>query len=143
VAETPTTTPEVTASPGPCSRLAVTLELADTDICPGEIFWLRAHICSPDADRYQVPFVALLDIGVGEYWFFPSWRHWPPDIDWLNIDLTMGVEAVLDVLPPFTWPDTGSGVLNGIYFHSALLNNQMSAILGEFDSVSFGYGPCQ
>jgi len=44
-------------------------------------------------------------------------------------------------LAEFTWPDTGSDTFSGIYIHGALLNAEMTAIDGEFDSVMFGYGP--
>ncbi len=137
---TPTTT-EIPATPTPeCERLGVSLTIPATYVSPGDTFWVNADICSPDQARSQVPFFALLDIGINEFWFYPTWAHYPPDIAWEYLDLPIGLTS-WSVLAEFTWPDTGSDTFSGIYIHGALLNAEMTAIDGEFDSVMFGYGP--
>ncbi len=49
------------------------LEIPDDYVSPGEAFYCRAEICNPDTVWEGAPFVALLDVGIGEYWFYPSW----------------------------------------------------------------------
>jgi len=143
---TPTEGPEPTATEIPgtptpvCETLGVELTIPFDYISPGDMFWVKANICSPDGAISQAPFFALLDINIGEYWFYPTWVHYPPDVAWEYIDLPQGITTRM-VLDEFEWPDTGSDSFNGIYIHAALLNPEMTAIIGDFDSVSFGYGP--
>jgi len=81
----------------------------------------------------------LLDLGINEYWFYPSWKHYPPDVDYAVFDFSQGVTAV-DVIAPFVWPE-GTGSASGILMHAALLDEQLTAIQGVMDTVVFGYGP--
>jgi hypothetical protein len=109
-------------------------------VSPGDTFWCKARICSPTESRQDQPFFALLDIGIGEYWFYPSWAHYPPDIDHETLYLPIGVTERW-VLSEFTWPDTGSDSFDYIFFYAAILNQEMTSIVGDFGTVQFGYGP--
>ena len=99
-----------------------------------------ANVCSPDGPLANVPFFALLDINVGEFWFYPSWAHYPPDIDWQYNDFAEGMNHV-QVLQEFAWPDTGQDSFGPIFIHGAMLNAEMSELSGALGSDSFTYGP--
>jgi len=66
--------------------------------------------------------------------------HYPSEIAWKSIDLPQGISTEM-VIDEFTWPETGNDAFMGIYIHAALLNAEMTEILGVWDSVNFGYGP--
>jgi len=139
------TSPAATSTPIPsptagCDRFGVDLTLATGRVSPGEEFWCQADICSPAGPWNNAPFVALLDIGAADYWFFPHWRQYPPDFDYLLLDIPHGLMQ-LWVLEPFAWPDTGDSSFQPIWIHGALLTEDMSSIAGEMDTVTFGYGP--
>jgi len=86
----------------------------------------------------NIPFALCLDIGTGDYWFYPSWTHYPPQGDLVIRDVAMGQE-ILEIIPPFTWP-TGAGNADGLQFLAALLTPDWNDMLGEFGSVQFSYG---
>jgi N-acetylneuraminic acid mutarotase len=134
----PAASPTATADPG---EFGVELEIPDDYVSPGETFWCRAEVHNPGAAYDQAPFFALLDLGIGEYWFFPSWAHYPPDIDFQPTDLPAGSITEIWVLPEFQWPDTGSSTFGPIFIHSAVLTPDMKEIQGRIDSVQFSYGP--
>ena len=118
----------------------MTVEFSAGRVSPGELFSCTAHICNPSAEMTATPFVAMLDIGISEYWFYPSWAHWPPGFDYTALDLPTGItdEAVV---PEFLWPDTGTDTLGGITIWGTLLNNEMTELRGSLGSDTFGYGP--
>jgi len=140
---TPAPTPEPTPGPSPtpgCEQLGVTMVIPATYVSPGDTFYCDAQICNPGADLTAQPFVAMLDVWTGEYWFYPSWVKYPPDFDFVSVDLATGI-SVVSVLPAFTWPDTGDSSFDGIHLTGALLTPDMTAINGEIGTVTFGYGP--
>ena len=105
----------------------------------GDACELRATVGSnlPESMN-DIPFVVLLDLGIGQYWFWPSWRIFPPDIDFILIQLDPG-EVEYEVIPPFSWPVV-DGSLSGIRFHGALLTRDMTALLGDLGSWEMAYG---
>jgi len=72
---TPTETAAATETPVPptetptpaCGELGVTLRLAADRAQPGEEFWIAADVCVPEVPL-RAAFVALLDLGINEYW---------------------------------------------------------------------------
>jgi len=143
---TGTVTPQPSATgtpPGSCDLRGVEVELSGDRVCPGQLFWCRALVCSPESALEGIPFVAVVDPGTGDYWFYPSWAHYPPDMDWEAIDVPAGRERVIEVIPPFVWPDTGQSGMSGILIHGALLNRELTEILGRVGTGEVGYGPCE
>jgi hypothetical protein len=139
----PTDTPvPPTATPEPeCDTFEVTVEFATDMVCPGEEFWCKATVCNPGDPVTARPFVGMLDVGINEYWFYPSWAHYPPDFDFASLDFDSGLNEV-DIVPTFTWPDTGSSSLSGIRIYGAVLTPTMDGIDGDLGFAEFGYGPC-
>jgi len=144
---TPAGTPTPTASPTPirtptpeCANFGVRLEIPTESVHPGDLFYCTASICAPHGSPNPVPLFALLDIGIGEYWFWPSWSHYPPFLDYGALSLRQGyTEQAL--IAPFSWPDTGSSSFYPVMIHAAVLDQSLTEIVGELDTVMFGYGP--
>jgi photosystem II stability/assembly factor-like uncharacterized protein len=132
-------TPPPTATPT-SSGFGVRLNLADGDryFTPGETFSLTAEFANNGPDRTDVPFFCILQV-YDTMFFYPSWKSYPPDIDWENLMILSG-NSSLTVLPEFTWPDAG-GPVEGITFYAALLTPDLTAIDGDWDAVEWGYGP--
>lgn len=88
-----------------------------------------------------VPTVFALEV-YGAFWFWPGWVSYDPpqsrEFDYDLRDINMGSSRVY-VVPEFTWPET-TGSLTGLRFYGALLNSEMSRILGQMAMVEWGYG---
>jgi len=126
----PTATPEL--------ELGVTLMMPGVEFHPGDPCWLTAEVCNPGAAAGSAPMAVLLDIGTGDYWFWPSWSQYPPAIDIGAVDLAHGCQQV-EIIPEFAWPpDTGGAT--GLTFYGALLTEDLTALLGALGQWEFGYG---
>ncbi len=47
----------------------------------------------------------------------------------------------VELAEPFPWQDLGEESAAGLRFHGALLTANLGAVLGEVDTVTWGYGP--
>ncbi|GEM_PF-5174157 len=123
-----------------CTEFGVTLSAPLMFVTPGDTFYVKAEVCNPGSPLMDAPFFALLDVGTGEYWFYPSWTLYPPAIDYAQIDIPTGITEI-DVIPTFTWPDTGTLMLDNIHIFGAVLNAGLTEIIGTYDVIQFGFGP--
>jgi hypothetical protein len=146
----PTPTPAITAPPAtftpapgtgtptPIPPLGVELEMPSDYFRPGDICWLNAHVHNPGDPIPDTPLVVMLDIGTGDFWFWPSWAHYPPDIDYAIIEVAHGT-STYPIIGEFVWPSE-VGSMNGLIFWGALLNQDLTEVVGEFGYWVFGYG---
>ncbi|MBN2056114.1 amidohydrolase family protein [bacterium] len=112
-------------------------------IRPGQTFHATGLVDNPSEPMADVPVCFVLDV-FGEYWFWPGWiYHHPPDavgFDYCAMDIATGTTAV-EVIPAFSWPDTGNDSLSGIYLYGAMLNTEMNDLFGAMAIVEWGFGP--
>ncbi len=134
-----TNTPSITFTPTPC-ELGVTLEMSSHYFKPGDICYLNAYICNPNTNSINVNLFVVLDIGNGtDYWFYPNWVHYPPDINFKPFPtLPFGVTTE-EVIPQFNWP-SGVGSLTGLAFIGAITDENITQILGKMDIWNFSFG---
>jgi len=126
----PTTTPSV-------NNVRVRMEMPSQYFTPGSACWLRAHIENGDEQPHEdMPLFVVLDI-VGEYWF---WDGWTQDVDYRNVYVPMG-NSMLTIVPEFSWPDTGPGVVTDIVFWGALLTPDLTSLFGQMSNWTFDFGP--
>ena len=137
---TPTLTPTFTTTITPTPfELGVQLLMPSNYFRPGDTCWLKAFVKNPTAQTYRdIPLFVFLDIGTGDYWFWPSWSHYPPDFDFERITLEPGIEEVL-IIPEFTFPD-GVGKMMNLRFIGGMTDPEINEIFGEIDIWSFGFG---
>jgi len=133
---TPTPTPASARTPSPTatwdpSEPKVELTLPQFIFRPGDLFYLHATVYQPAPNSSPGQLAVVLDV-VGSYWFWPSWRAFPA-IDAQPVNLQPG-ETEFEIIPEFTWP-AGVGALSGIAFWGALLDIELTQILGHFDHV--------
>jgi len=134
---TPSATPTATVTPEPCLP-GVGLEMPAREFHPGDECWLKAELCIGSWGIADVELFIVLDIGTGDYWFWPRWLHYPSDIDSQRFEATPGWRVIV-AIPPFTWPD-GVGEYSGISFTAAVLNPSLTTVLGRMDTWTFSYG---
>ncbi len=140
----PTPTPTQSAStptPVPTEEpveLGVRLEMPSNTFHPGDDVYLLAYLDN-DGTTAIYNLVVLLDIGTDEFWFYPTWVHYPPDIAYKTVTLAPGTTEEV-CIPSFEWP-TIAGAASGFYFHGALLNAALTSIQGNLDSWQFGWAP--
>ena len=124
----PTATPAVT--------LGVTLEMPSDTFRYKDLFFLNARVSNPGQLIEDVPLFVILDIA-GEMFFWPSWAAMSTGIDYQLIYLENGVR-VIPILPAFEWPKV-SGSMTGIHFYSGMTRPDFSRLLGDMDTIAFGY----
>jgi len=144
-----TPTPALTGTPPaptatPILELGVRIELPAL-AHPGHQFYVTGYLDNPGAAMSSVPVFFILDV-FGVLYFWPDWTMYsPPE----HTDIAFEYQAVpngcseITVIPPFVWPDTGAEQVSGLHFYGAMLNQEMSAIMGGFATVDWGYGPTQ
>lgn len=132
---TPTPVPSTpTATPG--LSLGVRIEMPGF-VSPGEhleVVGVTVNMLEPLSD---VPLFFVLQF-LDEYWFWLSWSHSEPD--YRIVDVPTG-EVRYEVVPACIWPQTGDDTVTHIWFYGALLNSEMTGIIGTFAEVQWGFGP--
>lgn len=133
---TPTYTPTPTQPPSTDVRLE--LEMPQTYFRPGDTFYLNLKIYNNSSQYYtNMPLFVALNIGE-EYWFYPHWVHYPPDIDYEFNNIPVG-ESSKVIIQSFNWP-SGVGSMSGLKFIAAFTNQEMTELFGQMDMIEFGFG---
>ena len=120
-----------------CPAFGVDLFVPEGNILAGDPFFVISTTCNPGAP-VTLPFFALLDVGTGEYWFYPSWVSSTEAIDYMELYVDSGVTAFA-VIPDLVWPDTGNLSLD-VHFFGALLSPEMTEIIGMWDMETVHIG---
>lgn len=123
--------------PGIVSGQTINLELMmpSTMFGPGSPFSLDLNMENTGSDRTNVQLFVALSIG-SDFWFYPNWVHYPPNIDWDTIDVPAGSAMPRSILPEFPWPD-GAGAFDGAMFFGALIDN--GNLISNLADVTFGW----
>lgn len=130
----PTVTPTV-----PCTT-GMTLEMPAHNFTAGDPCYLKAFACNGTEETTEnVPIFVFLDIGIGEYWFAPSWVKYPPGVDNYTITLPPGMtEVEPQPIGEFIWP-SGAGAGGPFFFWAGMLDDTGTSVLGEIDSWEFSF----
>ena len=98
---------------------------------------------NPGATITNVPLFVVRDV-YSQYFFWPSWKLYnppeQPDLDYSFVDLNTG-QQIIPVLPTFYWPDTGTAVVDNLFFYGAVMDTEFTSVIGNLDIKPFGYGP--
>lgn len=125
----PTATPEPTWTPRPDG---VTLQLNAPMFHGGEWFKLQAAYNGPFGT--EVDLYVILDV-MGQYWFYPDWLQ---DVSFYRFTISPAGLHNITILD-FTWPKGDMGQADDIRFWGAMCYAGTTELLGNFDSVTFGY----
>ncbi|MBN2053645.1 endonuclease [bacterium] len=130
----PPLTPTIAPTPnGP----TVNLEMPAHFFYAGSPCQLDACLVNPGPPVNQAMFTVALNIGTAEYWFWPRWVLYPPEVDYISMDLSTGTMQV-PIIEPFPWPATGTA-MQDLVFIGVLVTPDGSALLGTPGTWTFGY----
>lgn len=131
----PTDTPvPPTETPG-CDEMGADIHMPSNYFMPGDICLVDLHLCNTeDSMMTDIPVFLALDI-YGNYWFWPSWSVLP---DWAVLDIQSGL-TVIHAITEFNWPYYQQQA-SGILFYAAMLNQEMSELIGAMGMFEFGWG---
>lgn len=123
------------ASDAPTEKQIHILMPADS-FGPGDLFFLRTRIWNPDLQpMVDVPLFVILDV-YGQYFFWPTWLM---NVDYQPILLQSGASEQA-IIADFQWP-SGVGTADGIGIYAAMTTKDMTALMGNYDHVTFGWHP--
>lgn len=121
----------------PCDVTGVSLDLSTWHFDANDMFYLNTLVCNAEESLLIDHHVMVL-LGIfGEYFCLPSW-----------ISLDSGLDSYQGVIPPgrtefntvpfFRWPDV-EGSVSGVLFYGAILDPEMSNVVGEMTIVEVGW----
>ncbi len=137
--QTPTPVPSTpTPTVTPALSLGVRIDMPIW-VSPGDRFEVLGVTVNTLEPMTDLPLFFILQF-LDEYWFWPSWSHSEPDFR--IVDVPAG-ETRYQVVPACIWPETASDTVTDIWFYGALLNSEMTAIIGTSAEVQWGFGPAE
>jgi|GEM_PF-6020336 len=118
----------------PCEFVGVRVEMPLEIYHPGDTCRVDAFVCMPgDQTMSGLPLFVVLDL-MGEFYFGPEFLQ---EIDFYDGDYPPG-ETAIEIIEPFVWPE-GFGSFHSATMYGAVLNQEMTMILGEFGYFVFGW----
>ena len=137
--EVPTFTPEPTDTPTPtpeseCNTLGVTIEMPDNYFQEGDPFFCRVHLCNPSNETpIDSRVFVILDV-MNTYFFAPDFTSF----DYFEDSVPQG-KSVITVIDSISWPGNSGSILD-IHWYAAITNPEITKVLGEMDTCTFGWG---
>jgi len=131
---TPTPTPaDGTPTPPPCDNTGVTICMPQDMFYPGDMCACRATVCNLQGEILEgYPLFVILEVA-GYLFFAPGFDGFD------SYDLTFPEDQTfVMVLPEFDWPE-GAGEMSEARWYGALTDPDITSILGEIGSFSFGW----
>ena len=137
---TPTpASPTSTFTPAPCDQTGVEVFMPTHHFHGGDTCYCRIVVCNAEGRKIrQAPLFVVLDV-YGRYFYGPTmteqFNHYLTDYPVFEQGTT-----TITVLPEFKWPGNAGEAWN-IYWYSALVNEQMTQIIGKMGVFTFGWSP--
>ncbi|MCD4653939.1 VCBS repeat-containing protein, partial [bacterium] len=129
---------EASSGPGSgCDQTGVTLELSSDTFQSDELFYLFADICNSGDHVLKNHHIMVILDAYGEYFCIPSWINTKDGLDSFQYPIPSG-RWELNAVPYFYWPMV-QGSANGLRFYGAILDPGMTSLVGEMDSIDFGW----
>lgn len=124
--------------PGIVSSQEIDLDLTmpSSMFGPGSYFMLGLKIVNSGPQMDNCDLFVALTIGTGDFWFFPGWVHYPPDLDWVDRRISGGMTDNMVVIQGFNWP-SGAGEFNGAMFLAAVIQNNQ--LVSNVEDITFGW----
>lgn len=117
-------------------ELDLSFTMPTSMMTPGSPFSLDLTILNTGSAKQDSLLFVALTIGTGDYWFFPSWALYPPNIDAAQIDIASNSTDTLPIIPEMAWP-AGAGEFSGALFLGAVIHNDV--LISNVSQISFGW----
>lgn len=113
---------------------AVEITMSRDHFVPDDYCYIGATLYNSHSSLTDVPLFFIIDF-MGTLLFWPSWNI---DVDYMRMNVPTG-KIDIDLIRGFTWPDTGSLTSDNCWTYGAMLNSEMTEILGVMDAVRWGF----
>jgi hypothetical protein len=133
----PTVTPTPAPSPTPEDE-GIHLTLNDAIFHPGGTFLLQMFTVNNTGGQRLLEMYIFLELS-GQYWFWPTWVGFPPDVDFEIRPVSAGRSDTEDILN-FVCP-TNVPPINGLIFWGGMLEPGTANLWGRVAHVEFGFAP--
>ena len=113
------------------------LQMPTDTFSPGVGFSLVLDIVNTGSSINDAQLFVALTVGTGDFWFFPGWVTYPPDIDFEMTSFPADYQDVRTIIPEFAWP-SGAGEFSGALFYAAVVSqgNLISNLADEIGRAS-------
>lgn len=111
----------LTPSAAWAADITLQLLMPGTMFQPGSPVYCHLGVANEGSDYPGAQVYVALSLGTGDFWFYPNWVQYPPQIDWEAVDLAGHSTTTLTILPQFVWP-SGTGEFSGAMFFAAVLH---------------------
>lgn len=88
---------------------------------PGTEFYCDLKIDNPGPALPGSEVFVALTIGTGDYWFYPSWVQYPPNVTSQTLSIGESSTQTLHILNRFIWP-AGAGAFDDAAFLGAIVH---------------------
>ena len=118
-------------------KINLNLEMPSKEYHPGDIFWLKENIVNNSEINFiDSKLFVILDIGIGEYWFYPGWKHFPPEYDFKAIDILSRETKTIEVINELSIP-YGIGTYENCHFWSVVTDYCLNKMISNIEQISF------
>lgn len=123
----------ISYEPKECFETGCTISMPSHDFEEGDRCYCSIELCNAESATFMnIPLFVVLDV-YGSYYFAPSFT----DMDWYRVTVARGKMGI-SILPCFDWP-AGAGTAKGITWLAAMTNSQMTELIGEMGTFTFGW----
>jgi formylglycine-generating enzyme required for sulfatase activity len=112
------------------------LIMPDNMYYAGSLFSLDLDVTNSGSAFSDAELYIALTVGTGDFWFYPSWTIFPPDIDWENVFIAATSTNSWGIIPAFPWP-SGAGSFDGAMFFAAILHS--GHLVSNLADIHFGW----
>ncbi len=99
-------------------------------------FFAKVRIFNLGQELFDEQLFVALTIGTGDFWFFPSWVRYPPEMDWMDKDFIGHTDEKICIVPEFIWP-AGAGEFDGAKIYAVVLHQ--SELVSNVADTTFGW----
>ncbi|GEM_PF-3701163 len=122
--------------PGLTQVVDLELLLPFTQYGPGTEFFCDLKIDNPGPPLPGSEVFVALTIGTGDYWFYPTWVHYPPEVTSQTLSIGESSTQTLHILPRFIWP-AGAGVFSDAVFLAVIVHQ--GSVVSNLAEYGFGW----
>ncbi len=117
--------------PAFCAGTAIDILMPGTMFGPGSPFSINLKITNSGPGMPDAMLFIALSLGAEDFWFFPGWVHYPPSIDWQEIDIRENSEKTWPVIQPVSWPSSCGEFNDAIMYAMVFHNGELVSNLAE------------
>ncbi|MCD4655388.1 SUMF1/EgtB/PvdO family nonheme iron enzyme [bacterium] len=122
---------------GFCEDIQLDLQMPGHTFVTGAPCFLDIDIMNLGQTYNGSKLLVILDVGIGEYWFYPTWVQYPPDVAWEDLSIPELAQINKGILPEFAWPD-GTGQFFNASFITAIVASD-GTLISNVDIYPFGW----